>query len=87
MTKYTFSDVFLHKFWAADPDKSTLCVVRHCSGQQSLASSRWPVQEHSFRLLDTQRFKQLGMFHWEFYHLEKVARSQTQCISLDAGAR
>lgn len=44
------ANVLLHQLTARHPDEGAVGVVRHCSGQQRLASSRRAIQQHTLQV-------------------------------------
>ena len=55
------SNVFLHQFRADDADEAGVSAVGHSTGTQSLASPRWPKQQHSLGGLNAQVHKPLRL--------------------------
>ena len=55
------SNVFLHQFRADDADEAGVSAVGHSTGTQSLASPRWPKQQHSLGGLKAQVHKSLRL--------------------------
>merc|ERR1719220_3384143 len=63
------ADELLDKLRSGNANESALCVMSNCARKQGLSSARGAIEQDSFRLSDSKRVKQLGMFHWQLNHL------------------
>ena len=58
----TFTNVLLHQLGPRHPNELAIRMMRDSSRQQRLSCSRWTVQQDTFRLGDTERFEEFGVF-------------------------